>query len=390
MAMQRNIWNDKNHDKNVLMADNGGGRDPNADELNARAKAAAERGSAQYMLENAPAMPTYGYVPSSFGYQYGYKPTQFQYNSQYADLIAAASDRLRNWNYNPDEDVSYNAYRNQYTRGGQQAMTDALARYATRTGGVANSYAASAAQQQYNNYMAQLAAKVPELERLAYDRAVDELDYYTNADNTAYGRAFNEYVDWENRRREQADTEYENAYRAWQSSENARAAAAKNAYNAALAQWEQKYGTSSEAYKKAYGGSGTSGSDREHSAGYDTVIKQIEKQSDPIAYLDNLYASGRLEGWEVEDIIDYYGLAGASQNAADAASAKAREDQLSTLKSGAKTYKSKEDQVRYLLGLLGRNEINEDVFQKWRDELGLRDAYEEVIRRVNPSYSGFH
>lgn len=388
MAMQRNIWNDKDHDKNVLMADNGGGRDPNADELNARARAAAERGSAQYMLENAPAMPTYGYAPSSFGYQYGYKPSQFQYNSKYADLISAAEDRIRNWNYDPNSDVSYNAYKNQYTRGGQQAMADALARYATKTGGVASSYAASAAQQQYNNYMAQLAAKVPELEQLAYGRATDELNYYNNADAEAYQRAFGEWSDWEDRLRMQADTEYENAYRAWQANENARAAAAKNAYNAALSAWEQKYGTGSEAYKKAYG---TNDAEREHSAGYDTVIKQLEKQSDPIAYLDNLYANKKLQGWEVEDIIDYYGLSGNQGNAENtAAAAKARENELNTYRSGIKTYKDKTDQVREILNLRGRNEISENELMAFLNEFGLKSTYDQYIKHVNPSYGGFH
>ena len=386
MAQYYSKRNDYNHDKNTLVADTGGGTDPYADELNARARAAAERGSAQYMLEKAPAAPTYGYVPSTFGYQYGYRPTQFKYNSQYADLIAAAEDRIRNWNYDPNSDVSYNAYKNQYTRGGQQAMTDALARYASRTGGVASSYAASAAQQQYNNYMAQLAAKVPELEQLAYGRATDELNYYNNADAEAYQRAFGEWSDWENRLRTQADTEYENAYRAWQSNENARAAAAKNAYNAALSAWEQKYGTSSDAYRKAYG---DDSSERTHSAGYDTVLKQLEKQDDPIAYLDNLGKSGKLQRWEIEDIIDYYGLGGKSGSADQAASQKAREGELNTYRSGIKTYKDKTEQVRQVLNLRGSNKISEAELQTFLDELGIRDAYTQYIQHVNPSYSGF-
>ena len=104
--------------------------------------------------------PAYNWAPSAF--QRG------QYNSEYADLIKAASDRIANWNYDPKNDVSYRAYAQQYMRNGANAYEDTLARQAARTGGVASSYAAAAAQQQYNNYMADLASKVPELEQLAY------------------------------------------------------------------------------------------------------------------------------------------------------------------------------------------------------------------------------
>lgn len=271
------IYGNKDKDKYVREDDNGGGPiDPRLNaELNARARLAAEQASADYdnwkkeqaaknqttgasgetygysggysvqpsysyvpgtFNYNYGYSPTqfngqytyapgefngqYGYAPTEFGGQYGYKPTQFQYQSEYADLINAARDRLTNWSYDPEKDVSYNVYKNQYTRAGQQALTDALARYASRTGGVASSYASSAAQQQYNNYMAQLAAKVPELEQLAYGRASDELQRYVSADQDAYNRAYNEYADWENRQRAQADTEYQNAYQQWSDREN--------------------------------------------------------------------------------------------------------------------------------------------------------------------------
>jgi len=136
--------------------------------------------------------PAYNWAPSAF--QRG------QYNSEYADLIKAASDRIANWNYDPKNDVSYRAYAQQYMRNGANAYEDTLARQATRTGGVASSYAAAAAQQQYNNYMADLASKVPELEQLAYQKAMNNLNMYTGLDETAYNRWQNDeqmrYNDW--------------------------------------------------------------------------------------------------------------------------------------------------------------------------------------------------
>ena len=116
---------------------------------------------------------------------YNWAPSQFQrgqYQSEYADLIKAAADRVSNWNYDPANDASYRSYARQYAKAGSNAYEDTLARLASRTGGVASSYAVSAAQQQYNKYMSDLAAKVPELEQLAYQRAQNDLNMYTGLD----------------------------------------------------------------------------------------------------------------------------------------------------------------------------------------------------------------
>lgn len=53
-------------------------------------------------------------------------------------------------------------------------MQDTLGQVAARTGGLASSYAGSAAQQAYDNYMAALADKIPELKQLAYSMYQDE------------------------------------------------------------------------------------------------------------------------------------------------------------------------------------------------------------------------
>lgn len=123
-------------------------------------------------------MPEYNY--SSFSYT--------PYKGAYDELISNAMDRLTNFQYDPESDQSYLAYKKQYTNLGQQAQEDALARLAARTGGIANSYAVSAAQQQYNNYMQALTDKIPELEQIAYDRLQNELTNYRNLDSDAYNR----------------------------------------------------------------------------------------------------------------------------------------------------------------------------------------------------------
>lgn len=99
------------------------------------------------------------------------------------------------FSYDKNKDPLYQQYKESYTRGGQRGMQDTLAQVSARTGGLASSYAQSAAQQTYNNYMAALADKVPELQQLAYSMYMDDiamdradLDMLMGLDTTDYGR----------------------------------------------------------------------------------------------------------------------------------------------------------------------------------------------------------
>ena len=86
---------------------------------------------------------------------------------------AASRNRLADWDsfsYDPETDPLWAQYQNAYARGGQRAMQDTLGQMAARTGGLASSYAGTAAQQSYNNYMSQMADKLPELQQAAYQR----------------------------------------------------------------------------------------------------------------------------------------------------------------------------------------------------------------------------
>lgn len=102
-----------------------------------------------------------------------------QYVSQYQQQIDALSAAILGrgkFSYNKETDPLYQQYKESYTRGGQRGMQDTLGQVAARTGGIASSYATAAAQQAYNNYMAELANKVPELQQLAYSMYMDELN----------------------------------------------------------------------------------------------------------------------------------------------------------------------------------------------------------------------
>lgn len=102
-----------------------------------------------------------------------------RYQAQIDALTAAILGREA-FSYDKDSDPLYAQYKDTYTREGKRSMQDTLGQVSARSGGLASSYAQSAAQQSYNNYMARLADKVPELQQLAYSMYMDELGQKRN------------------------------------------------------------------------------------------------------------------------------------------------------------------------------------------------------------------
>ncbi len=110
-------------------------------------------------------------------------------DSKLDELAQAAID----FNYNDwTNSDQYKALADRYGYQGKLTMQDVLGQIASRTGGLASSYATTAAQQQYNDYMAQL-------ESVARGQYADEknsmLDNATLAQNmseTEYQRYLNE------------------------------------------------------------------------------------------------------------------------------------------------------------------------------------------------------
>ena len=82
-----------------------------------------------------------------------------------------------------ENDPVWKEYQYQYTNQGQKAYENALATLAARTGGIANSYAQSVANQAIGNYMQQMGAKIPELAQLAENRTRNNLNMYRTADS---------------------------------------------------------------------------------------------------------------------------------------------------------------------------------------------------------------
>lgn len=105
------------------------------------------------------------------------KPGAFQsdYKAQLDSLYDQVTGREK-FSYDMNADVLYQQYKDMYTKSGQKAMQDTLGQATALTGGYDNSYAQTAAQQTYNDYLGSLNDKVPELYQMAYDRYQQEGD----------------------------------------------------------------------------------------------------------------------------------------------------------------------------------------------------------------------
>lgn len=120
------------------------------------------------------------------------------YKNPYAEQLDTLTGKYLNrgpFTYDYTTDPLYQQYQKEYTRLGQRAMDDTIAKVSARTGGLASSYAGSAASQAYNNYMAALSNKIPELEQYAYGKYNDEgntmlnqINLLRGLDSDAYGR----------------------------------------------------------------------------------------------------------------------------------------------------------------------------------------------------------
>lgn len=132
------------------------------------------------------------------------------YQSNYQDQINALLNQIQNrpkFNYDFASDPLYNQYAQRYQQLGKMAMEDTMGQSAALTGGYGNSYAQTAGQQQYNQYMQGLNDVVPELRNSAYQMYSDEgddmarrLSLYQQQEDTDYGRYMDAYNQWQNER----------------------------------------------------------------------------------------------------------------------------------------------------------------------------------------------
>lgn len=135
------------------------------------------------------------------------KPT---FQSKYEDKLSNLYDQIMNrdkFSYNFNEDAMYQMYKDQYTQAGRNAMQDTMGQASALTGGYGSSYAQTAGQQTYQNYLTELNNMIPTLRDQAYQEYQSEgnelLNKYNitnNAYNNEYGQYRDSVADWQNDR----------------------------------------------------------------------------------------------------------------------------------------------------------------------------------------------
>ena len=128
------------------------------------------------------------------------------YQSKWQDQINSMIDRILNresFSYNYNEDALYKQYAEQYARGGKLAMQDTMGQAAAMTGGYGSSYASTAGNQAYQEYMSQLNEVIPELYGMALNRyQMEGQEMYnrygllSDQEQQDYGRYQDSYNQW--------------------------------------------------------------------------------------------------------------------------------------------------------------------------------------------------
>ena len=105
------------------------------------------------------------------------KPDEYKskYDTQIESLVEELLSR-EDFRYDMQSDPLYQQYRQLYTENGQKAMRDTVGQASALTGGYANSYAVTAGNQAYADYLDELNGIALELRDRAYEMYSDEGD----------------------------------------------------------------------------------------------------------------------------------------------------------------------------------------------------------------------
>lgn len=133
-----------------------------------------------------------------------------EYTSQWTGQMNDTLNKIQNrgpFSYDLASDALYQQYADRYAQLGKMAMQDTMGQAATLTGGYGNSYAVTAGNQAYQNYLQGINDIVPELQQMAYERYNQEgqnllnlYGLYSDRENTDYSRWQNTLTNWENER----------------------------------------------------------------------------------------------------------------------------------------------------------------------------------------------
>lgn len=138
-----------------------------------------------------------GYTRVEMPVDVGAPPT---FNSSYLDQLNALARQLTSMNYEDwTKGSQYQSLADRYGNNGRMSMQDVLGQVAARTGGLASSYATTAAAQQYNQYMAQLEDVARQMYSQERGDIMDTANLYRNLANDEYGRYRDSLADYNDR-----------------------------------------------------------------------------------------------------------------------------------------------------------------------------------------------
>ena len=132
------------------------------------------------------------------------KPKDYasEYTKRIDDMINQVLSR-EDFTYDPGSDPMYQKLKDESTYLGKRAMNDAMGAASALSGGYANSFAQTAGEHAYQDYMAQLTNGMDEMYQLAlsaYDaetgRMESELKALTDAESKAYERYVNDIEEY--------------------------------------------------------------------------------------------------------------------------------------------------------------------------------------------------
>lgn len=314
-------------------------------------------GSSSSKKTSSSPVVTAGYTPGSQVNAYLSKVQDYEgdepdgFESRYSTQIDSILNSILNreaFSYDMNEDMLYQQYKDAYMRQGQQAMRDTMGNASAMTGGYGSTYAQTVGSQAYDQYLAGLNDKVPELYDLAYQKYLNEgnemynqlgvlqdldttdyaryrdtvSDYYTNRDyynnryNQEYGYDYGQYQDelaqenWEEQfeyQKEQDALAQEN----WQAQFDYQKE--QDALAMALAQQKAASGGSS---RSSSSGNAKKSSKSKNTDGYAPIAANVVEQAEAngwsnleaYEYVMQLGEEGRITADQVDDILKAAGI----------------------------------------------------------------------------------
>lgn len=182
-------WDQANQQANAIRSGYGYTVDKSGLVTDLPALAAVDARRAQWGLPTNPEDILYGLVNNGYNTSDAGKPSfDYSYDSEMRALIdQILNSNLADWK----QGDQYAALRDQYAANGEMSMSDLLGQVSSRTGGLASSYAASVANQEYNDWMSKLEQAAQEMYQQDRSDKLNNLGVL----NDAYSREYGEYAD---------------------------------------------------------------------------------------------------------------------------------------------------------------------------------------------------